>query len=81
MTDTDPTEKRANLDGERRDSFKDRRTKPRQGKLERRRNRCGGCQFYGESPQPNLLPPIAQCQHHHTTVGQTDFACLKFKPI
>lgn len=65
---------------ERRIGGDDRRGNRRQGKLDRRRNRCGGCRYYGEQPaKTQLLPAQAMCQQHRHMVKANDFGCVLFE--
>lgn len=65
-------------DEDRRSSNVDRRNQHRSGKYDRRKNRCGGCQFF----VPAQGGQVAQCQQGQVTTLDVDtFACLVFEPI
>lgn len=71
---------------ERRTGGEDRRGNRRQGKLDRRRNRCGACRFYGEhlaesEPTSPIPPSQAMCQQHQQEVKAIDFGCVLFEGI
>ncbi|MGE0199429.1 MAG: hypothetical protein AB7P76_00520 [Candidatus Melainabacteria bacterium] len=71
MTHTDlptsePTERRQQAD---------RRAASRQGKYERRKNRCGGCGYFAVSEDAL----IGYCRYHQGEITATAFACPAFK--
>lgn len=49
----------------------DRRQNDRSGKIDRRKNRCGGCVFFGDN----------FCNKHQKPFVAEDFACVLFKPL
>lgn len=74
---------------ERRSSLVDRRETPRQGKLDRRRNRCGVCVYF-KSAEPETADLNEEgnkidescagfCEQHQTTMQATNFACVLFQ--
>lgn len=55
----------------------DRRGADRQGKYDRRRNRCGSCAQF-EPPKKEGKPGF--CKHHKKPFTAEDFACVAFEP-
>ncbi len=55
---------------ERRKSLLDRRSKERQGKYDRRRNRCGRCRHFEIR---------GHCRKHDIAVTEETFACILFE--
>lgn len=62
---------------ERRASEEDRRERSRQGKYDRRRNRCRACQSFVKDPNST----VGTCQRHHRPYSPDAFACLWFEPL
>lgn len=58
---------------ERRQSQQDRRGLERQGKFDRRKNRCGQCRFWDKAAR--------WCQQHQTGMAEDAFACLLFERL
>jgi hypothetical protein len=64
------------VQGERR--RQDRRQSDRQGKYDRRKNRCENCDHF----QPNgAAPESGFCQHHGIIVMTSAFACPYFETV
>lgn len=71
-------------DAERRESLEDRRTNPRQGKLDRRRNRCSGCERFKDirpDKKTELKVGMGFCEAHEVELEATNFACLMFTAL
>jgi len=64
------------LSGERRKE-QDRRASERQGKYDRRRNRCANCLHY----KPSAKTDQGFCQFHKTAILAYAFACPNFEAI
>lgn len=64
------------MEGERRKE-QDRRSSERQGKYDRRRNRCGHCEHY----KPSNKEDQGFCQFHKTAIMSYAFACPNFGAI
>ncbi|MBK8190509.1 MAG: hypothetical protein IPK79_08690 [Vampirovibrionales bacterium] len=61
---------------ERRAANADRRTRNRQGKYDRRRNRCRACLSFAWAPGQR----VGDCQRHGRTFSPDAFACVWFDP-
>ena len=56
----------------------DRRTASRQGKYDRRRNRCLHCRHF-EALEEAAIPSIGLCQQYQQTIEGETFACTLFE--
>lgn len=66
---------------ERRASKTDRRGADRQGKYDRRRNRCGSCaQFEPPAKSGSSREQKGFCRVHKKPFTADDFACVKYEP-
>ena len=65
------------LSSEERRQQNDRREAGRQGKYDRRRNRCGSCLHF-EAPKKEGKPGF--CNHHKKPFLVSDFSCVAFEP-
>jgi hypothetical protein len=66
----------SDLTGERRKG--DRRAAGRQGKYDRRRNRCAHCRSFQAGTPPDLS---GVCTFHHLPMRPDAFACVEFTPL
>ncbi|WP_373532332.1 hypothetical protein [Vampirovibrio sp.] len=64
------------IEGERRKE-QDRRSMERQGKYDRRRNRCVHCLHFQEEAEAGK----GLCQFHHVEMTAYAFACPNFDPL
>jgi hypothetical protein len=55
----------------------DRRANNRQGKYDRRRNRCGRCVFFN----PAEPPEMGFCRQHQQAMARDAFACWLFEEV
>jgi hypothetical protein len=62
------------VEGERRKE--DRRHSDRQGKYDRRKNRCGHCQYF----EVRTSAEQGFCQRHHIAIAAETFGCPQFSP-
>lgn len=67
----------SDADSSERRSQTDRRGADRQGKYDRRRNRCAHCQNFefGDLGKPGF------CSVHKQAFNPDDFACVHFEPL
>jgi hypothetical protein len=80
--DDRPTDERPAIpafEGDRRKQ--DRRQADRQGKYDRRRNRCSHCIHFQMSSESDNASESGACQFHHITVLSHAFACPNFDPL
>ncbi|MFN8614500.1 MAG: hypothetical protein U0003_01130 [Vampirovibrionales bacterium] len=64
---------------ERRTSNQDRRGANRSGKLDRRKNHCGGCSHFIPPVAPSLPAEPGFCQHHSRPFSAQDYACRSYQ--